>query len=368
VSDPVLRRLKVAGYRSVRDLDLELSSVNVVVGPNGCGKTNLYRSLFLLAAGASGTLARTLGEEGGIPSVVWAGPRRKEPVRLSVAVELEDFHYELVCGPVSPVPGEPHHFKLDPEIKEERAYVVDGKRRHLVLERRDRTAFLRDSEGNRVTFPGDLWSNESVLSQLAEPHRFPVLSALRAQFLGWRFYHHFRTDAEAPLRQAQIGIRTPVLSHDGRDLAAALQTILLIGDASALTEHLERAFPGAELEIEAVDGRFRTLMHMPTLLRPLDARELSDGTLRYLCLLAALLSPRPPPLMALNEPETSLHPDLLTPLAELLAAASKRCELWVTTHSERLAGELRRLTRVEPIRLEKKDGATIQAEAADDGG
>ena len=155
-----------------------------------------------------------------------------------------------------------------------------------------------------------------------------------------------------------------MLSHDGRDLAAALQTIILIGDAPALTEHLERAFPGAELEIEAIDGRFRTLLQMPTLFRPLDARELSDGTLRYLCLLAALLSPRPPPLLALNEPETSLHPDLLVPLAELLAAASKRCQLWVTTHSEPLAGELQRLTGVEPIRLAKKNGATVLAEDA----
>jgi predicted ATPase len=356
-----LRRLKVSGYRSIRDLDLDLGPINVVVGPNGCGKTNLYRSLYLLAAGASGTLARTLAEEGGIPSVVWAGPRKKEAVRIDVAVEMEDFHFEISCGPVPPVPGEPHHFLLDPEVKEERAFVVDGKRRHLVLERKDRTAFLRDAEGTRVMFPGDLWSNESVLSQLAEPHRFPVLSALRGEFLAWRFYHHFRTDADAPLRQPQIGIRTPVLHHDGRDLAAALQTILIIGDAEALAEHLDRAFPGAKLEIEAVDGRFRTLLHMPTLMRPLDARELSDGTLRYLCLLAALLSPRPPPLLALNEPETSLHPDLLFALAGLLEAASKHSQLWVTTHSEELARELKRLTRSEPIRLEKKDAATTLA-------
>ncbi len=359
VSRSGLRRLKVNGYRSVRDLDLKLSSVNVVVGPNGCGKTNMYRSLYLLAAGAAGALARTLAEEGGIPSVVWAGPRKQGPVRFEVAVELDDFHFELSCGPVPAGPSEPHYFKLDPHVKEERAYIVEGKRRHLMLERADKTAFLRDAEGTRVTFPGDLWANESVLSQLSEPHRFPVLSALRTQFLGWRFYHHFRTDIDAPLRQPQIGIRTPVLSHDGRDLAAALQTLLMIGDNIAFEEHLGRAFPGSSLEVEAIDGRFRTLLHMPNLLRPLDARELSDGTLRYLCLLAALLSPRPPPLLALNEPETSLHPDLLVPLAELIAAASKYSQLWVTTHSELLAKELKRLTKAEPIRLVKKDGATI---------
>ena len=92
--------------------------------------------------------------------------------------------------------------------------------------------------------------------------------------------------------------------------------------------------------------------------RPLDARELSDGTLRYLCLLAALLSPRPPPLLALNEPETSLHPDLLKPLGQLLADAAQRSQLWVTTHSEVLAKELTRLTGAIPVRLQKVDGAT----------
>lgn len=333
--------------------------MNVVVGPNGCGKTNLYRSLYLLAASAGGTLARTMADEGGIPSVMWAGPRKKGPVRLDVAVELDDFDFELSCGPVPPVPKEPPHFSLDPEVKEERAYVREGGRRHLMLERKDRTAFLRDHEGNRVTFPGVLWVNESVLSQLSEPHRFPVLSGLRSQFLAWRFYHHFRTDTDAPIRHPQIGIRTPVLSHDGRDLAAALQTIITIGDGGALERHLDRAFPGARLEIEAVEGRFRTLLYMPSLMRPLDGRELSDGTLRYLCLLAALLSPRPTPLMALNEPETSLHPDLLEPLAELLTAASDTSQLWVTTHSEELAAHLHRLTKAPPLRLAMKDGATV---------
>jgi len=98
---------------------------------------------------------------------------------------------------------------------------------------------------------------------------------------------------------------------------------------------------------------------MPSLMRPLDGRELSDGTLRYLCLLAALLSPRPPPLMALNEPETSLHADLLEPLGELLAAAAQTTQLWVTTHSEDLAGHLQRLTKARPLRLAMKDGATV---------
>ena len=104
-----------------------------------------------------------------------------------------------------------------------------------------------------------------------------------------------------------------------------MQTIREIGDGEALNEEVERAFPGARLEVDVRDdeARFAVQMVMPGIGRPLRAAELSDGTLRYLCLLAALLSPRPPTFLALNEPETSLHPDLLEPLAHLVARAAK---------------------------------------------
>lgn len=113
---------------------------------------------------------------------------------------------------------------------------------------------------------------------------------------------------------------TPILAHDGRDLAAALQTIVEIGDAKGLHDAVAAAFPGASLVIEYRSG-FSVGLKTPGLTRPLAARELSDGTLRYLCLLAALMSPRPPSLIALNEPESSLHADLLEPLAKLLIFA-----------------------------------------------
>ena len=135
--------------------------------------------------------------------------------------------------------------------------------------------------------------------------------AVREQVRSWRFYDHFRTDPDAPARQAQVGTRTPVLSHDGRDLAAALQTIIEIGDDAALAETVSDAFPRSSAARPDRAGRFELELAAHGLLRPLAAAELSDGTLRYLLLVAALLSPRPPQLMVLNEPETSLHPDLL---------------------------------------------------------
>ncbi|AKJ07009.1 putative ATPase [Archangium gephyra] len=355
-----VRELWIENYRSVQALRFPLAPVTVVVGPNGSGKTNVYRALQLLLAGAEGTLARTLAEEGGMPSVLWAGPRPKSapksaPVRLTVGVRLEDLAYELSCGVVPPPQGP---FSLDPDVKEETVWVHEGKRRHVVAERKSQSVFARDAEGHRTTFAAQLWSSESVLAQLSEPHRFPLLSALRAELLRWRFYHHFRTDPDSPLRHAQVGVRTPALAHDGRDLAAALMTIDNIGDDRGLHAAVESAFPGSRLELDSEDGRFSFRMHMPGLMRPLEATELSDGTLRYLCLLAALLSPRPPPFLALNEPETSLHPSLLEPLGRLIATASRQGQVFVTTHAQELATALEKHAGASILPLRKDSGAT----------
>ncbi|MCY1040968.1 AAA family ATPase [Corallococcus sp. bb12-1] len=360
-----ITRLEISGYRSVRQLHLELGPVNVVVGPNGSGKTNLYRALYLLAASAEGRLARTLAEEGGTPSVMWAGPRDlKKPVRLKVSVDLDDLAYELQCGPVPTGPPPPFTaFRLDPEVKEEHLWAYAGGRRVVLMERKDRTAFLRDADGTKVTFPTELWSAESVLDQLSDPHRFPRLMEVRRTLSSWRFYHHFRTDPDAPLRHPQVGVRTPVLAHDGRDLAAALQTIVEVGDEQALEQGIDDAFPGARLDVRAEEGRFSLLLHMPGLSRPMAATELSDGTLRYLCLLAALLSPRPPPFLALNEPETSLHPELLKPLGRLIVNAAKHSQVWVTTHAEELANTVSKHSDATPVHLEKQQGATTVRKA-----
>lgn len=135
-------------------------------------------------------------------------------------------------------------------------------------------------------------------------------------------------------------MRTRALTHDGRDLAAALMTVQEIGDRALLHESVERAFPGAKLDLRWERGSFSFRLAMPGLFRPLEAAELSDGTLRYLCLVAALLSPCTPPFLALNEPETSLHSDLLPALAELIADAGERGQVLATTHAEAPASAL----------------------------
>jgi predicted ATPase len=364
-----IREIHVTGYRSVRSLRLHLSQINVLTGANATGKTNLYNSVFLLAKAAAGGFAQVIAEEGGMPSVLWAGARksrsmgtiRMEGVRMSLGIKTDTFSYELVCGLPKQSSGEKSAFSLDPEVKEERVWMdAPHGLKVTFFERSPKGAWILDNDERLADYSGELLPTESVLSQLREPHLYPELSSLRTEMSRWRFYHHFRTDAESPLRHPQVGVRTPVLAHDGRDLAAALQTINEVGQSQDLHEAIRQAFPGASLEIEHDEdnGMFAVLLRMPGLRRPLRARELSDGTLRYLCLLAALLSPHPPSLLALNEPETSLHPDLLEPLAKQLVNAAKYSQLWVVTHSQRLAELVEKFSGEAPISLEITGGET----------
>jgi predicted ATPase len=144
-----------------------------------------------------------------------------------------------------------------------------------------------------------------------------------------------------------------------------LQTIVASGQRTQLDEAIDSAFPGSRLQVQVeADGRFSLQLRQRGLLRPLGAAELSDGTLRYLLLAAALLSPRPADLLVFNEPETSLHPELLQPLGALIAAVSESSQIIVVSHSDALikaigsaATTLRR--DVGMVALEKSYGETV---------
>jgi predicted ATPase len=138
-----------------------------------------------------------------------------------------------------------------------------------------------------------------------------------------------------------------------------MQTIREIGNPAELAAAINDAFPGSRIEITSGDSYFELEMLQHGLLRPLKAAELSDGTLRYLLLIAALLSPRPPDLMILNEPETSLHPDLLPPLARLIAQAARRAQIIVVSHAEPLVSALAQDPQAQRIVLEKQLGETL---------
>jgi predicted ATPase len=205
-----------------------------------------------------------------------------------------------------------------------------------------------------------LLASETALGALQDPGRFPDIHALRREMLDWRFYHDMRTDRASPLRQPCLAVTTPTLASDAADLAAVFATLVHIReDTVELDRVIDDAFPGARL-IVPPPGRTASFgMLMPDYpKRVFEASELSDGTLRYLGLAGALLGYRLPAFIALNEPETSLHPDLLEPLARMIMAASARTQIWVVTHSERLAAAFAAAGAVAPRTVIKRNGET----------
>lgn len=352
---------------------IPLSNLNVVTGANASGKSNLYKSLRLLAETAQGGVVNALAKEGGLDSTFWAGPEnlskrmksgevpvqggpRQKSARLRLGFSSDDFGYSISLGLPTPSSSA---FSLDPEIKRECIWAGDTFRPAGVLVDREGSLIKVRSDQSWEVVMKHANSFDSLFTQIADPVRTPEVVSLRDNIRNWRFYDHFRTDAEAPARQPQLGTRTPVLHNDGHDLAAALQTINEIGDPHALSEAISDAFPEAKLNILVQsDGRFSIEFNQHGLLRPLSALELSDGTLRYLLWVAALLTPRPPPLMVLNEPETSLHPDLLPALAKLIIKASKTTQVWVVSHASRLIVALENSEECNSIGLEKELGQT----------
>ena len=374
----MLTALAISNYRSLRDLVIPLKRLNVVTGPNGSGKSSLYRALRLLADTAQGRVVSSIAREGGLPSTLWAGPetisrsmrrgdhpvqgtRRTEPVNLRLGFAGDEYGYLIDLGLPAPSLSQ---FGQDPQIKRECIWHGPILRPStLLVDRHGPVVRIHRGDGTSDLATDHLSAFDSMMASLSDPRNAPEMLMLRESIRDWRFYDHFRTDVDSPARFPQVGTWTPILGNDGADIAAAIQTIREIRADDELDAAVEDAFPGSSVAVENLEGRFVLTMSQRGLLRPLGTAELSDGTLRYLLWIAALLTPRPPTLMVLNEPETSLHPDLLAALARLIGRAAERTQVVVVTHAKSIVTALEKQTDCHSIVLEKKFGKTEVAGA-----
>jgi predicted ATPase len=365
-----LTDIHIAGYRSVRSIHFPVRQLSVLVGANGVGKTNLYRGLELVRSAATGTLARDIAREGGLGSVFWAGDRKtSEQPRLVLSVTLDEVadsvgrydlnvgfppKYEVEIGFPRPASAA---FATEAQIKEESLSILSGKRNVTIMERKGGSVWARDADGKRILAGENLLASETAFSGL---RGYPEIDAVRETIAAWRFFHGFRTDAESGMRKPALAVTSPLLDADGGNLASVFATLRHIrGDSVDLDTAIDDAFPGAVLDVPSPEQFASFSMTFPDMpKRAFGAAELSDGTLQFLALMGALLSYRLPPLIALNEPEASLHPELLPALARLIGKAAQRTQIWVVTHSQVLADALAAETGVLPRQVIRKDGGT----------
>jgi predicted ATPase len=354
--------------------------LTVLVGGNGVGKTNLYRSLELLQAAARGTLADEIAREGGLASIFWAGGknlspdgdfdpmyrtdgyRKGEGHSLRLAASFADLGdgsfdptYRLEVGFASKEAVAA--FPNEAQIKTESLDWQQRGKTVSLMDRKGGMAWARDAEGRREMANDDMLASETALSALSGRSE---IALVRDSLIAWRFFHGFRTDAESPLRRPSRAVTSPSLASDGSNLGAVLATLHHIrGDRIDLDRAIEDAFPGAELVIPEV-GEFASFgmryAEMPK--RVFQPHELSDGTLQFLALAGALLSYRLPPFIALNEPENSLHPSLLPMLARLIVKAAERSQVWVVTHARDLADAIAAESGVLPREVVRDDDGT----------
>jgi predicted ATPase len=374
-----LTAVEITGYRSIRKIRFPVRQLTVLVGGNGVGKTNLYRSLELLQAAARGTLADEIAREGGLGSIFWAGGKNLSPdgsfdpmyrtdgYRKGEAnkLQLEASFADLGDGSFDPTyrievgfpPPGAAAFPYEAQITAESLNWHQRGKAVNLMDRKNAMAWARDAAGRREQAHDDLLASDTALSALSGRSE---IALVRDSLVAWRFFHGFRTDAESPLRRPSRAVTAASLAADGSNLAAVLATLHHIrGDRIDLDRAIEDAFPGAELVIPAVEEYASFGMRyaeMPK--RVFQAHELSDGTLQFLALAGALLSYRLPPFIALNEPENSLHPNLLPMLARLIVKAAERSQVWVVTHARDLADAIAAESGVLPREVVRDDDGT----------
>ena len=340
----MIKEIKISGLLSFgpEGVVLPLKDLNVLIGPNGSGKSNLLEMLDLLKA-VPKNLSAPINEMGGISEWIWKGEGRAPDGIMDVVVcaasgksrYKNDVQHVLCIGEKSG-----RFDVMAEEIKDHPLHPAQIG--HLVQYRflRGRAA-LRDGKGQRELRREDVHPEESILSQIKDPERYPALKFLQQRYADIRLFRNWSFGPRAALRREQSAQgRNDFLADGGENLALVFSKIRM-RIKRELIEALRELYDGiTDLDTPVVhNGNVQLFLEEEGGLQ-IPATRLSDGTLRYLCLLAILLHPEPPGLIAIEEPELGLHPDVLPFLGKLLVQASKRTQLVVTTHSPMLIDAL----------------------------
>ena len=326
--------------------ELELQSLNVLIGPNGAGKSNLIEAIGLLQS-APTNLLDPIRAGGGIAEWLWKGAD-------NAVAEIDT----TVAYPQGDLP-----------LRHRLSFTMVGQRAKLVDEEiadecpdsagdpRVRLFYSNHIHGQSILH---LALDQSVLSQRKDPDHYPEVTYLGSEYARIKLFREWNLGRNAQPRKPQpTDLAADFLDEDAANLALVLNDLeSRSGLRASLVEQLREADESiVDFSTRVLGGTIQLYLHYSGLKTPVPATRLSDGTVRYLCLLAVLCHPEPPPLACIEEPELGLHPDLLVKLADLLVDASHRMQLIVTTHSDVLVDALTGVPEAVIV-CEKQKGST----------
>lgn len=310
-----------------------LRPLNVIIGPNGAGKSNLLESVALLQS-APDQLLKPIREGGGVRDWLYKGGSGTPVAALNV----------VLSNPKGP---QPLRYCLEFTEVGQRFQIVDERieNEHPANKKHPQAYFyyhfnsgrpvLNVKDQKRALQQEDVDLEKSILAQRRDPDQYPEVTYLGQVLSKIRLYREWSFGRYTPPRLPQkADLPNEHLEPDGSNLGLVLNRLRRDPVVKQrLLEALQALYDGIDdYDVQIEGGTVQVFFHEGRVTIP--ATRLSDGTLRYLCLLAVLCHPNPPPLVCIEEPELGLHPDVLPTLADLLKEAATRTQLIVTTHSD----------------------------------
>ena len=347
--------------------EFPLEPLNVFIGPNASGKSNLIEALSILA-GAPTDLQGPIVRGGGVNSWLWKGAKQSP----TATVEVTLIYPILLLPQVMPI-----RYRLSFTDFWGRFYLVDEvieSEGPLALNDVQPYNFYRYQEGQPVInvkgegetgFTRNLKEeeikhNQSILSQWRDSFAYPELTSVGSLFERMSFYREMYFGRNAPARlPQQADLRQDLLLSDASNLSLVLSDLLNQPPVKEqILERMRDFYPSfKDITTPISGGTVQIFFHEEGLVRSIPATRLSDGSLRFLCLLAVLCHPNPPSIVCIEEPELGLHPDIIPEVAKLLVNASSRSQIFVTTHSDILVDALTDVPEAVIV-CEKVDGST----------
>ncbi|MFN7852176.1 MAG: AAA family ATPase [Dolichospermum sp.] len=329
--------------------EIELQPLNVLIGTNTSGKSNLIEAIGILKA-IPIDLPAPFRQGGGISEFLWKGNKDTPIAEIKITIDYPQKSHSILLDYTLSFTTYNQRFDLvdefiEPETRKEgfQFYYLNnynGFRSFTVRDKDPLSGQERRSE--------QLWelhsinSDQSVLSQIKDPNRYPEISYLSTEFSKISLYRSWQMGRDSEPRKAQkADLPQHPLLEDGSNLGLFLNDLKYRIGNRKIIENLKKFYePAEELDVIIYGGTVQIFIREEDVIQPIPATRLSDGTLRYLFLMTLLLDPTPPPLICIEEPELGLHPDILPTIAEMLIEASQRTQLIVTTHSDALVSAL----------------------------